>query len=106
MRFDDSEKAYALAPAPQVIGLLAGLLKRTGDTRRAEDLLGKLQPADAYGVPRVLAIYHGVLQEFDAEADWIEKAIDQHDPNGALYLRLFSGSFPDGSCDPLRAGQA
>jgi len=47
-----------------------------------------------------------VLQEFDAEADWIEKAIDQHDPNGALYLRLFSGSFPDGSCDPLRAGQA
>ena len=27
-----------------------------------------------------------MLQEFDAEADWLEKAIDQHDPYGALFL--------------------
>jgi hypothetical protein len=57
----------------------------------AEELLQKLQPADAFGVPRGLAIYHWVLQEFDGEADWLEKAIDQHDPYGGLFLRLWYG---------------
>jgi eukaryotic-like serine/threonine-protein kinase len=85
------EKAYAVAPLPSGIGLLAGLLKRTGDMQRAEQLLQKFQPADAFGVPRGLAIYHWVLQEFEAEADWLEKAIDQHDPYGALFLRLWYG---------------
>jgi eukaryotic-like serine/threonine-protein kinase len=87
-----SERAYALAPVlPDVIGLLAGLLKRAGDTRRGDELLQKLQPADAYGVPRGLTVYQWVLREFDAMADWIEKAIDQHDPSGVLYLRLWPG---------------
>jgi len=87
-----SEKAYALAPlVPGTIGLLAGLLKRTGDTRRADELLQKLRPFDAFGAPRGLAIYHWVLREFDAEADWLEKAIDQHDLYGALYLRGLLG---------------
>jgi serine/threonine-protein kinase len=85
------EKAYAVAPLPSGIGLLAGLLKRTGDVQQAEELLQKFQPADAFGVPRGLAIYHWVLQEFEAEADWLEKAIDQHDPYGALFLRLWYG---------------
>jgi len=88
------EKAYALGPLPNVTGLLAGLLKRTlntGDTRRAEELLQKLQPADAYGVPRGLAIYHWALQEFDAEADWIEKSIDQRDPIAPVLVRLWYG---------------
>jgi len=87
-----SEEAYALAPlAPSAIGFPAGLLKRIGDPRRAEELLMKLQPGDAYGIPRGLAAYHWVLREFDAEADWLERAIDQHDPYGAAYLRLWYG---------------
>jgi TolB-like protein/Tfp pilus assembly protein PilF len=85
------EKAYAVAPLPSAIGGLAGLLKRVGDSRRAEELLQKLQPGDAFGVPRGLAAYHWTLREFDAEADWLEKAIDQHDPYGALFLRLWYG---------------
>jgi serine/threonine protein kinase/Tfp pilus assembly protein PilF len=85
------EKAYAVAPLPSGLGLLAGLLMRTGDMQRAKQLLQKLQPADAFGIPRGLAIYHWVLQEFEAEADWLEKAIDQHDPYGALFLRLWYG---------------
>jgi serine/threonine protein kinase/tetratricopeptide (TPR) repeat protein len=86
------EKTYALAPLlPHTIGLLAGLLKRTGATSRADELLGKLQPTDAYGAPRGLAVYHWVLREFDAEADWLEKAIDQRDTYGAPYLRLWYG---------------
>ena len=54
------EKAYALAPLPQTIGLLAGLLTRTqraADTRRAAELLQKLQPGDAFGAPRGLGLY-------------------------------------------------
>jgi TolB-like protein/Tfp pilus assembly protein PilF len=85
------ETSYALAQVPQAIGLLAGLLKRTGDTRRAEELLRMLQPGDAFGAPRGLAFYHWALGEFDAEADWLEKAIDQHDPYGALYPRIWYG---------------
>jgi serine/threonine-protein kinase len=85
-----SEKAFALAPVPQAIGLLAGLLRRTGDTRRAEALLAKLDP-EAVGAPRGLALYHWASREFDAEADWLAKAIDQHDPYGAIYLQVWYG---------------
>jgi len=85
------EKASALAPFPQGTGLLAGLLKRTGDTHRAEELLRKLQPGDAYGAPRGLAFYHWVLREFEAEADWLEKAFDQRDYFAVLYLRVWLG---------------
>ena len=81
-----------LAPLSRVVGLLAGLLKRTGDTRRADQLLHTLQPADAFGVPLGLAVYHWVLHEFDAEADWFEKAIDQRDPISPMLLRFWYGA--------------
>ena len=56
-----AEKSYALAPSvPLVIGLLAGLLKRTGDTRRAEELIQKLEPGDAFGAPRTGLLSLGV----------------------------------------------
>jgi TolB-like protein len=86
------EKAYSLAPlVPNIIALLAGLLMRTGDTRRAEELLRKLQPGDAFGAPRGLAVYHWVLREFDPAADWFEKGIDQHDPGALIALRIWYG---------------
>jgi len=85
------EKACGPAPLPSAIGWLAGLLQRTGDTRRAEELLRRLRPGDGFGAPRGLAAYYWLLRDFDAEADWIEKAIDQHDPYGVIYLRLWYG---------------
>ena len=86
------ERAYALAPLfPHVIGLLAGLRQRAGDTQQSEDLIQKLRPGDAFGAPRGMAVYHWVLREFDAQADWFERAIDQHDPYGALFLRTWYG---------------
>jgi serine/threonine protein kinase/Tfp pilus assembly protein PilF len=86
------EKAYALAPLfPHWIGLLAGLLKRTGETSRAEELHAKLQPGDAFGSPRGLAVYHWALREFDAEAAWLGKAIEQRDLYGSTYLRYWYG---------------
>ena len=41
--------------------------------------------------PEALALYHWALGEFDAEADWLAKAIDQHDPYGGIYLRVWYG---------------
>ena len=85
-----TEKAYVLAPlVPNCIGALAGLLKRVGESQRAGELLQKLQPADAFGVPRGLATYHMMLDEFEAAADWIEKAIDQGDPVSLTTLRVY-----------------
>jgi TolB-like protein/tRNA A-37 threonylcarbamoyl transferase component Bud32/Tfp pilus assembly protein PilF len=87
-----AEKVYAIAPLmPNGIGLLAGLLQRTGDVRRAEEIARKLEPGDAFGVPRARAIYHWVLGETDACADWIEKALEQRDPGGLLLLRMWYG---------------
>jgi eukaryotic-like serine/threonine-protein kinase len=86
------EKAHTLAPLfPHLIGMLAGLLKRTGETSRAEALHAKLLPGDAFGAPRGLAVYHWVLREFDAEADWLGKAIEQRDLYGGTYLRYWYG---------------
>jgi Tfp pilus assembly protein PilF len=85
------KRAYTAAPLPSAIGWLAGLLMRSGDTSAAEELLRKLQPSDAFGVPRALAVYHWILREFDAQAEWLEKAIDQHDPYGVIYLRIWYG---------------
>jgi tetratricopeptide (TPR) repeat protein len=86
------EDAFAIAPLPRVIGLLAGLLTRTGDTQRAEEMLRKLQPSDAFGVPLGLALYHWVLHEYDAEAVGLEEALDQRDPISAMLLRLWYGA--------------
>jgi hypothetical protein len=71
--------------------MLAGLLNRTGDSRRSEELLRKLQSGTAYGAPRGLAVYHWVLREFEGEADWLEKAIDQRDYFAVYYLQLELG---------------
>lgn len=49
----------------------------------------KLRP-DSFGAPRALATYHGILGDFDAIADWLSKAIGQHDP-AILSLRLWYG---------------
>jgi tetratricopeptide (TPR) repeat protein len=85
------EKSYALAPnVPNPIGGLAGLLSLTGNTARAEELIGKLQP-DTFGAPRALAVYHWMRGDLDALAHWLEKAIDQHDPSVPGMLRQWYG---------------
>ncbi|HEX8028260.1 MAG TPA: tetratricopeptide repeat protein, partial [Vicinamibacterales bacterium] len=86
------EAAYANAPLPRVIGLLAGLLTRAGDTPRAAEMLGTLQPAEAFGVPLGLALYHWVLKDFEAAADWFEAAIEQRDPISSMLVRAWYGA--------------
>jgi len=87
-----AEKSYALASfVPNPIGTLAGLLKRAGDTRRAEEVIQKLKPGNAFGAPRGLMIFHWVCGEMEAAAVWIDKAFDQHDPFVLWLLRLWYG---------------
>jgi eukaryotic-like serine/threonine-protein kinase len=84
-------KAFAQSPTvPNAIGGMAGLLARTGDTAGAEALIQKLRP-DAFGAPRALAIYHWMLGDLNAMADWMEKAINQHDPTILSMLRQWYG---------------
>jgi predicted Zn-dependent protease len=76
-----AQRAHAVAPfAPQIVGLLAGVLMRTGETGPAEAMLQRLRPGEAYMAPAGLAIFHLVCGEIDQVASWVEKAIEQRDP--------------------------
>jgi tetratricopeptide (TPR) repeat protein len=84
-RYDEAlpfaEKAYALAAwNATACGLLAGVLKRLGDTSRAEQVLENLLPGIRYGTARGLGIFHLLTGDVDQAADWIEKAVEQRDP--------------------------
>ncbi len=76
-----AERAYATAPfAPLVVGLLAGVRMRTGETGPAEEILQRLRSGEAYKAPAALAIFHLVCGEIDQVAYWVDKAIEQRDP--------------------------
>ncbi|HEV2200939.1 MAG TPA: protein kinase [Bryobacteraceae bacterium] len=83
------EKAHDLAPwAMPVIGTLAGLLRRTGNTGRSAMILQKLGNGTAYDASRGFVFYHLVCSEIDQAADWAEKAIEQRSPTMPWFLRL------------------
>jgi hypothetical protein len=76
-----AEKAYALSPTNWAsIGLLAGILERTGNNRaRADALIEKLGDGSAFGAPVGFILYHLVRYQLDRAADWFEKLIAQRD---------------------------
>jgi serine/threonine-protein kinase len=77
-----AERAFAVAPyIPGSVGFLAGILSRTGDIGRSEQLIQGLGDGTAYGSPAAFMIFHQVRMEFEHLADWAEKAIAQRDPN-------------------------
>ena len=83
------EKVYSLAPfETRAVGALAGLLSRTGQNRRAEELLAKLGPPETYSVPLALAMFDLYRGETETAVDWWEKAIDQRDPNAVIWPHL------------------
>jgi eukaryotic-like serine/threonine-protein kinase len=85
-----AEKGYQHAPwNPRVIGLLAGVLARTGERDRAEALIGQMSKAQGGHVAAsAMVLYHLICSEIDAAADWFEKAIEQRDPLLLPWLRL------------------
>jgi tetratricopeptide (TPR) repeat protein len=77
-----AERAYAVMPKNlNSVGLLAGFLRRTGNFAKAEQVLAYLGDVASFGVPLAWGVYHNVCLDFDKAADWVEKAIEQHDPN-------------------------
>ena len=85
-----AEKGYQIAAwNPRIIGLLAGVLARTGERGRAEALIGQLSQAQGGLVGASgMVLYHLICGEVDAAADWFEKAIEQRDPIVVPWLRL------------------
>jgi eukaryotic-like serine/threonine-protein kinase len=71
---------------PIAAGLLAGLLKQSGETEHAEKLLATLREAGPLG----MIIYHVVCSEIDFAIDWYERAIEQRQPYAAEWA---SGGF-------------
>jgi serine/threonine protein kinase len=86
-----AEKGYSLAPWQSITtGTFAAVLQRTGDTKRAEQVLQPLRNApDKYAGPRGLAVSHFLCGEIDQAADWLEKSVAQRDPYGVLWSRWF-----------------
>jgi hypothetical protein len=82
-------KGHSLAPwSLPMAGHLAGVLRRTGDARRAAAVLRELGDGTAYGAPLGFVGYYLTCLEIDVAADWAEKAIAQRQPMITLYLRF------------------
>jgi serine/threonine-protein kinase len=84
-----AEQAYVLAPwfKPNV-GFLAAMLKRTGDTARAETLTRELWPEQGYSDPVGPALYHLLTGDLDAAFDWTRKAIEERQPSVMFFLSV------------------
>ena len=74
-----AEKGFAVAPwFKPMVGLLAGVLTRNGETDRAEMLLRQhLSSEQGYVDPIGPAVFHLVTGDVDRMADWVEKAIEE-----------------------------
>jgi tetratricopeptide (TPR) repeat protein len=81
-RWSDALKAAERASpmTPQIIGFIAGLLKRMGEADRSEALLQRLMPHEAYGNLLGFCIYHWLSGEINQAVNWVRKAIEQRHP--------------------------
>ena len=93
-----TERAYEGAPwNPRIIGLLAGILARAGETARADSLIEGIESAQArHNVPSAMVLYHLIRSDINAAADWLQKAIEARDATVVYWLQL-------PHCKPLRA---
>jgi eukaryotic-like serine/threonine-protein kinase len=75
---EPAEGALQLAPwNPILIGTLAGILSRLGETARHDQLLPRLNPAANSG----WLMYHVLRSDIDAVADCYEKEIESRQPS-------------------------
>jgi serine/threonine-protein kinase len=87
-----AEKATPMIP--QAIGVLAGMMRHMGEVKRAEELIQKLMPGEAYNAPVGLCHFYFLCGEINRAADWLEKAIEQRYPNAAVIASMFFHSSP------------
>jgi len=94
--FCAAEKAYSLAPwSTTTGGLVGGLLMRTGETRRANQLHDELSAGDRYGAAMGLCLFHIGCSEMAEAAQWAEKAVEQRDTRMILLMCLVRASQPN-----------
>jgi eukaryotic-like serine/threonine-protein kinase len=92
-----AERSYSLAPWHMpCVGLYAGVLVRTGQPERANEVLQQLGSGASYGASTALAIYHICCGEIEAAADCFEKAIEERYSMVVSFLQGAIG-------EPLRA---
>ncbi|HEV2199882.1 MAG TPA: protein kinase [Bryobacteraceae bacterium] len=85
----NAEKAYSLAPWLNIpAGYLAGMLMRTGDAGRAQELLHGIETSPAYKQPMGLVYFHLCCSEPEKAADWLERAIEVGGFTAVVLLRL------------------
>ena len=74
-----AERGFALAPwFKPMVGLLAALLVRNGETDRADMLLREhLSPDRGYVDPIGPTVFHSLTGNLDRTVDWVEKAINE-----------------------------
>jgi hypothetical protein len=72
-------------------GLLAGLLRRKGDTARAADLMAEAGAPEEYGNAVGHALYHLASGETDRAFDFMDLLVDQRHP--FLMMVLVGGPY-------------
>jgi hypothetical protein len=76
-----AERGHALAPwFLPLIAVLAVLLERKGLVERSRALVATLELYGGQRDPLGRAMYHLLRDEFDACANWIERAIEERQP--------------------------
>ena len=82
-----ARRAYAVGRwFPDTVGLLAALLRRNGEEDESRSIAEELGSGEALGDARAHALFHLICGEIDEAADWVEKAIEQHDSSMRFYL--------------------
>jgi serine/threonine protein kinase/Tfp pilus assembly protein PilF len=76
-----AQKAHALFPwFGMNVGLLAGILLRTGDTGRAQKLVQELQSREEYGLPAALGLFHLASGDCERATESFREAMAQCHP--------------------------
>lgn len=88
-----TEAAFSMAPITPLAGQLAALLKHRGATSRSDSLVNGLMSGERVAAPVGMAIFHALLKQFDAAAEYTERAVDERYPLLIAVIRpLFEDS--------------
>jgi serine/threonine protein kinase len=71
---------------PLINGIIAGILRRIGHSRRAEGLLIRMLPSDKYGSPIGHVLHRLICGEADQAIEWLKKAIEERKPLVSFFL--------------------
>lgn len=88
-----AERAYAAAPRhPNAVGFLAGMLRRTGETSRSDDLLAAFERESAWAAPRAVAECRLICEEIEGATEALRDAARERDPGLWLVVAGTAGT--------------